>query len=192
MNLSKYQDFMVETAFLAGRLTLGYFQTGTKVEMKSDSSPVTMADRLAEETIRRRIEKNFPGHAIVGEELGKSANSESYASHRWIIDPIDGTKSFIHGVPLFAVLIGLEIEGKIEVGTAYFPALDEMISAATGFGCWWNGRRARVSQVNSIDQALFTTTSTKSYQKSGLMPVLIALLNDAVFKLGGVTLTVIC
>ena len=119
----------------------------------------------AEELIRARIEKRFPGHAIVGEEFG-GAHDEG-ASHRWIIDPIDGTKSFVRGVPLYAVLIGLEIEGKPEAGAAYFPALDEMVCAATGLGCWWNGRRARVSQVTSLSQGILSCTSVKSFGKYG-------------------------
>jgi myo-inositol-1(or 4)-monophosphatase len=145
-----YLDFAVETAYLAGRLTLGYFQTGVQADFKADDSPVTIADRKAEELIRARIEKHYPRHAIVGEEYGADENED--ASHRWFIDPIDGTKSFLRGVPLYAVLIGLEIEGCVEVGVACFPALGELIAAASGQGCWWNGRRARVSEISSLEQ----------------------------------------
>jgi myo-inositol-1(or 4)-monophosphatase len=126
---------------------------------------VTVADRLAEELIRQCIEARFPRHAIVGEEYGVK---ESHgASHRWIIDPIDGTKSFVHGVPLYAVLIGLEIEGQVRAGAAYFPALDEMLAAADGLGCWWNGRRAHVSTVTRLDQAVLNFTDLAAFERYG-------------------------
>lgn len=150
-SLRSYLDFATETAYLAGKLTLGYFQTGVRPDWKGDDTPVTVADRQAEQLIRARIEKRYPRHAIVGEEYGTSENEDT--SHRWFIDPIDGTKSFVRGVPLYAVLIGLEVEGVAEVGVAYFPALDEMIAAASGEGCWWNGRSARVSDVSDLRQA---------------------------------------
>ena len=105
MELCSYLDFAIETAYLAGRLTLGYFQTGVRPDFKADDTPITVADRKAEELIRACIEKRYPRHAIVGEEYGTTENED--ASHRWFIDPIDGTKPFLRGVPLYAVLIGL-------------------------------------------------------------------------------------
>lgn len=163
--LRNYLDFAVETAYLAGRLTLGYFQAGVQADFKEDHSPVTIADRKAEELIRSRIEKKFPRHAIVGEEYGNKESER--ASHRWIIDPIDGTKSFLRGVPLYAVLLGLEIEGTVEVGAVYFPALDDMLAAATSQGCWWNGRPARVSQTSRLQEALITFTDPDNFAKHG-------------------------
>jgi myo-inositol-1(or 4)-monophosphatase len=85
--------------------------------------------------------------------------------HRWFVDPIDGTLSFVHGVPLYAVLIGLEIEGEIEVGVAYFPGLNEMLSAATGHGTWWNGRRVQVSAVSSLRNAVVAFTDAANFQR---------------------------
>lgn len=164
-NLSPYYQFITETAYLAGRLTLGYYQTGIQAEMKSDDTPVTLADRKAEELIRSRIEKHYPSHSIVGEEYGLKESQE--ASHRWFIDPIDGTKSFMRGVPLYAVLIGLEIEGEVQVGAAYFPALDEMIAAAKGLGCWWNGKHAQVSKTQNLSEALVTCTTSYGFKKYG-------------------------
>jgi myo-inositol-1(or 4)-monophosphatase len=158
-----YLDFAIETAYLAGKLTLEYFQTGVQPDFKDDDTPVTVADRKAEELIRGHIEKQYPQHAIVGEEYG--ANKNEGASHRWFIDPIDGTKSFMRGVPLYAVLMGLEIEGVVEIGVAYFPALDEMISAASGEGCWWNGRRASVSGVSNLKQAVVVFSDVASFSK---------------------------
>jgi histidinol-phosphatase len=166
-SIRSYLDFAVETAFLAGRLTLGYFQTGVSASYKADDSPFTIADHKSEELIRARIEKKFPRHAIIGEEFGAHGENLANATHKWYIDPIDGTKSFLHGVPLYSVLIGLEIENKTQVGVAYFPALDEMICAATGEGCWWNGRRARVSQVSQLKDAVVTTGEFKLFEPQG-------------------------
>ena len=165
MDLSCYLEFATQTAYLAGRATLGYFQAGVQAELKEDNTPVTAADRLAEEIIRRRIEKAYPTASIVGEEYG--IQRKEGADLCWYIDPIDGTKSFVHGVPLYAVLLGLEIEGQVEVGAAYFPALDEMIAAGSGLGCWWNGRRARVSQVATLDQAVVTFTDPLGFARYG-------------------------
>ncbi|NJN93755.1 MAG: inositol monophosphatase family protein [Anaerolineales bacterium] len=162
--LRTYLDFAIETAWQAGQLTLGYFQTGLRPDFKADESPVTIADREAEKLIRSRIEKQYPGHAIMGEEFGSQENTAG-SSHRWLIDPIDGTRSFVRGVPLYGILIGLEIEGQSQVGVAHFPALGEMIAAATGEGCWWNGRRARVSQVEQLSQAVVTHYDAASFDK---------------------------
>jgi histidinol-phosphatase len=165
MKLDETLAFATETAYLAGRLTLGYYQTGTRPDFKADDSPVTVADRQAEQLIRTRIESRYPSHTIVGEEYGEKAGADD--AFRWFIDPIDGTKSFVRGVPLYGVLIGLEIEGVPEVGAAYFPALDEMVAAATGLGCWWNGRRAHVSEVTDLSRAWISSTDPGTFAKYG-------------------------
>lgn len=181
-NLQAYLDFTVETVFLAGKLTLGYFQRDIAPDYKKDSSPVTIADRLAEELIRSRIEKNYPQHAIIGEEQGIKESEGS--SHRWIIDPIDGTKSFMRGVPLYGVLVGLEIDGQVQVGAAYFPAMGEMISAATGLGCYWNGRPARVSSISQLSQAFVSCTDPGSFYKHGRHKVFKRLALSSYFRAG--------
>jgi myo-inositol-1(or 4)-monophosphatase len=163
-HLRAYLDFAIETAFLAGQLTLGYYQTGAQPDFKSDDTPVTVADKKAEELIRARIEKNFPKHEILGEEFGHGAAFQG-ASHRWVIDPIDGTKAFTRGIPLYAILMGLEIEGNAQVGVAYFPALQEMVAAATGEGCWWNGRRARVSDVSDLARAYIAFSDPRLFDR---------------------------
>ncbi len=160
MNLSPLLTFATDLAYRAGRITLGYFNTGIRPDYKPDDSPVTAADRAAEEFIRLEIEKHYPTHAILGEEFG--ASTAQFASQRWIIDPIDGTKSFLRGVPLYGVLIGLEIDGQIKVGAAYYPGTDEMLCAADGLGAWWNGRRARVSEVASLDRAYICYTNERN------------------------------
>ncbi len=165
MDLSRFLDFARQTAWEAGRLTLATFQTSHDTEYKEDASPVTIADRAAEQFIRRKIETTFPEHAILGEEFGTS--QASGASHRWIIDPIDGTKSFICGVPIYAVLLALEIEGEATVGVAHFPALDEMVSAASGLGCSRNGRACRVSQKAPLSKAILAHADTSSFARQG-------------------------
>jgi myo-inositol-1(or 4)-monophosphatase len=154
--LQDFLRFAEATAREAGALTLEHFLTdAARPEFKADDTPVTVADRRAEELIRRRIAESFPGHGIVGEEFGASSGGKAEGSEfRWIIDPIDGTKSFTHGVPLYGVLLALEIHGKVEVGCAHFPALSETIAAATGCGAWWNGKPARVSEVSELNRAV--------------------------------------
>jgi histidinol-phosphatase len=181
MNLKNYFDFTTDLAYRAGRLTLGYYQTGIRPDYKADDTPVTAADRAAEELIRGEIERTYPGHAIVGEEYGESAGQGE--PFRWIVDPIDGTKSFMRGVPLYGVLIGLEIEGVIRVGAAYFPALDEMLNAADGLGCWWNGRSACVSDVASFERACICFTTYKSFIQRE--PGLFDRLSNAVYMMRG-------
>ncbi len=171
MTLRPLLDFATELAYDAGRLTLGYFgrtAEGLGLEHKADATPVTLADREAESLIRRRIEAKFPEHAILGEEFGSDdKNGDKDATHRWIVDPIDGTKAFIRGVPLYGVLVGLEIEGRTEVGAAYFPALDEMCVAATGLGCTLNGRAVRVSDKTSLAESTIGFTDIASFAKYG-------------------------
>ena len=155
----------VDAAYLAGRRTLAYFNAEVAVEDKADSTPVTVADREAEKVIRERITRHFPGHSILGEEQGATAGAD--ADYRWYIDPIDGTKSFIHGVPMYGVLIGVEVRGRSSVGVCYLPATDEMVAAADGLGCTWNGRLARVSSASRLDQATMNTSSiTASLNRS--------------------------
>lgn len=163
MNLQPLLDFATELAFDAGRLTLGYFgrsPEGLGLTYKDDASPVTLADREAETLIRRRLGARYPDHAIIGEEFGEDTKD---ATHRWLVDPIDGTKAFVRGVPLYGVLLGLEIEGKLEVGVAYFPALDELCAAASGLGCTLNGRPARVSDKKTLTESTVGFTDIASF-----------------------------
>ncbi len=162
-SLEAYLDFAKEIAWEAGKLTLGYFQAGVRPEWKQDDSPVTVADRGAEELIRKRIEEKYPSHAILGEEF--EAKETAGATHRWIIDPIDGTKSFIRGIPLYGVLVCLEIEGRASVGVANFPGLNEMVYAADGLGCYWNGRRTQVSDCQTLDRAMMAHIDAASFDR---------------------------
>ena len=154
-DLRDYLDFAMEAAWQAGRQTLAHYQTGVAVQRKPDRSLVTIADRDAEKLLRDLIAWRYPEHSIVGEEFGDDGRQ---ASHRWLIDPIDGTNTFVRGVPFYGVLVALEIDGVAEVGVVYFPALDEMVAAARDLGCHWNGRRARVSSVTALSDACVAYT----------------------------------
>ncbi|ABG03665.1 histidinol-phosphate phosphatase [Rubrobacter xylanophilus DSM 9941] len=166
-DLRGYMELAAEAAWEAGRLTLGYFRRGVGVETKADGTEVTRADREAEALLRRRIQERCPGHGILGEEGGESGEG---ARARWILDPIDGTRAFVRGVPLYAVLVGLEVEGRCEAGAAYFPALDEMVCAASGEGCFLNGRRVRVSATEDLGRALCAFTDAASFERHGRGP----------------------
>ena len=154
----------------AGEITLKYFRENNyAVELKRDQSPVTIADRSAEQHLRNRIAAAFPGDAILGEEFPERSGDSGF---RWILDPIDGTKSFISGVPLYGALIGVEQEGRSVVGVIHLPALSETAYAAKGQGAWFvRGDRspspARVSQTPRLADSLFCTSEIKSFAKSG-------------------------
>jgi histidinol-phosphatase len=162
LTLKELLAVATDAAYVAGRRTLAYFGTGVAVEIKADNSPVTCADRESEDIIRQRITRYFPTHSIMGEEGGLKKGDDNY---KWIIDPIDGTKTFVHGVPFYGVMIGVEVRGKPVVGAVYMPAFDEMVCAATGLGCSWNGRTARVSTVARLEEAVLLTTSVKTAQE---------------------------
>ena len=160
MDLQPLLDFALDATWQAGRITLGHFQTGVAVERKSDNTPVTIADRSAEERLRQLIGARFPDHGIVGEEFGEQPGTSGLS---WIIDPIDGTKSFTSGVPLYGCLLALSEGERVLVGVAHFPALNETIYAARGLGCFWNGRRARVSTVSSLADSVLLMSDVKGY-----------------------------
>jgi myo-inositol-1(or 4)-monophosphatase len=188
MNLQPYLNFAKQLVYRAGRITLSYYNKGIQHDVKADESPVTAADRATEEFIRGELEKNYPTHAIVGEEFGattsnirssappsaekvRSSVPESVETFRWIVDPIDGTKAFIKGVPFYSVLIGLEIDGVSRVGAVCFPALDEILYAADGLGAWCNGRRVHVSDVSKLKEAVFCYTSWSGFRTKNRLDV---------------------
>jgi histidinol phosphatase-like enzyme (inositol monophosphatase family) len=165
--LESLLEFATELAREAGEITLKYFRRGTGAELKADGSFVTAADREAEQFVRARIGERFPSDAVHGEEGGESVGS---SGRRWIVDPIDGTYSFVHGVPLYGVMIGMESEGDPVLGVVNLPALGEMIAAARGAGCWWNGARSRVSQTATLEEALLLATDFGACARYGFGP----------------------
>jgi len=148
-DLHELLEFAVDAAHQAGRLTRLHFNRHVAVERKADGSPVTIADRGAEELLRRLIERRFPKHGVVGEEFGETPGREPA---RWILDPIDGTYSFICGVPLYSVLVGFEWCGEMLAGVIHMPALGETAYAARGLGCWWTPAAAHVTANITVAQ----------------------------------------
>ncbi|MFH1569327.1 MAG: histidinol-phosphatase, partial [Gemmatimonadota bacterium] len=153
-----------DAAWRAGKIVMRHYQSGLVPEQKADASPVTIADRESERAIRQQLKAAFPDDGVMGEEHGELVGQ---SGRRWIIDPIDGTKSFVQGVPLFGVLIGLEVGDAAVVGAVYLPALDELVCAASGHGCWWNGRRVRTSPVAELGSACVCYTSSRSFATQG-------------------------
>ena len=157
-------DAAQELARRTGGVALRHFRAALTVEAKSDGSPVTIADRSAEEAAREWLQQRFPQDGILGEEFGAHLPA---AKRRWLIDPIDGTKTFVRGVPLWGTLIAVCDAETVLAGAAYFPAVDEIVAAATGLGCWWNGTRAHVSTTAAMDTATVLTTDERFRRDPG-------------------------
>lgn len=147
-----------ELARITGMVALRHYRTNLAVETKADGSPVTVADRAAETAARAWVQSRFPQDGVLGEELGEERPG---AARRWIIDPIDGTKSFVRGAPLWGSLVALCEGERVLAGAAYFPAVDELVAAAPGAGCWWNGSRCQVSTVGALADATVLTTDER-------------------------------
>lgn len=141
--------FALETAVAAGRLTLAEFGSAT-AELKSDGTPVTRSDQAAERLIRERIAAAYPNEGILGEEEGEAGSAEK----RWVIDPIDGTKSFASGVPLYATLLAYEKGEEPQIGVAYFPALGDLYYAEAGAGAYRNGVPLRVPEQTDLRKSI--------------------------------------
>ena len=149
----------------AGDVAMQHYRTGLAVESKLDGSPVTIADRAAERVARDWIAQRFPRDGILGEEFGAV---EGWSGRRWLLDPIDGTKSFVRGVPLWGTLIAVAEGDRVLAGAACFPGVDEIIAAAPGEGCWWNGRRTSVSTVASLSHATALVTDDRTFRAPAL------------------------
>lgn len=163
-SLDSLLAFALDAAWQAGRVTLGHYQTGLAAERKADNSPVTLADRQAEQKLRDLITTHWPDHALIGEEYGQQPG-RSDSGYTWIIDPIDGTKSFISGVPFYAVLLALVKDEQPLLGVINFPALNEMVYARRGGGCFWNGRPARVSSVARLADAVLLASDLDTFAR---------------------------
>jgi myo-inositol-1(or 4)-monophosphatase len=164
MNTAELLDYAIRYARAGGQHTLNYFRKSPEVIRKSDQSPVTIADREAEWVIRELIQQQFPDHGIIGEEHGR-VNEK--ASVQWILDPIDGTVSFIHGIPLYTTLVGVLVDGVPVAGVIYAPALDELCEGAPDLGTRLNGVTVRVSDIEDLSQATLLTTDRKNIRKYG-------------------------
>jgi len=144
-------EFLKKIAVEAGTLALDYQRKGISAETKSDDSPVTAADKACEKLLVEAMDRQFPDDGILGEE---GANKESKSGRRWIVDPIDGTKDFLRGLPVWANLIGLEQDGQVVAGAAYCPTQNTLAWASKGGGSFTNGVRNQVSSVTDITRAV--------------------------------------
>ncbi len=157
-------DAALDAAQTAGQFALGYFDRGIAVEWKADHSPVTMADRGAEDLIRKVLLGKFPADGFLGEEFGDTPGSSGF---RWIIDPIDGTRSFVRGIPIWATMLGLEFKGELIAGVVYLPAMKQVFRALRGHGAFRDERRLHVSDVATLDKAHVYYSSISWFTKAG-------------------------
>ena len=166
-DLTSRLELALAASLEAGAITLRYFQSDDlQVDWKQDASPVTEGDRQSEQALRQRIFDAFPTDGILGEEFGEEAGTSGF---RWILDPIDGTASFIHGVPLYGTLVAVEFEQTSVLGVINVPALQECVYAAKGQGAWHQRgdgelKRAQVSPCERLDQALFLTSEVEGFE----------------------------
>ncbi len=153
---SSLMQAVAEVARVAGAVALRYFRSQSlEIRSKPNGSPVTNGDLASEQSARDWISTRFPEDGILGEEFGVE---RAHARRRWVLDPIDGTKTFLRGVPLWGTLVAVVEGGKVLAGAANFPALGELVCAAPGEGCWANGERSKVSSIGRLSDALVLTT----------------------------------
>lgn len=157
----------VELARSAGEIARRWFNTSAlAIESKPDGSPVTQADREIEQFIRAEVAEHYPDDSFLGEEFGETTGASQY---RWIVDPIDGTKSFVHGVPLYANLIALEEDSTIVAGVINLPSADVLMHAARGKGCWKNGKQVHVSDKAELDGAYVMATWLEDWHPDSIV-----------------------
>lgn len=160
----------------ASRIAFSHFRQKLLIEMKENHTPVTIADKKTEEMIRKELEVSYPEWGIIGEELGDVTKRSDFT---WTIDPIDGTRSFIRGIPLFGTLLGLLHKGEPIVGVMVLPALDETYAAAKGCGTHCNGTQVRVSTVKSIESSFLAVGDTSCFEAAGKTKTLNQLLEKS-------------
>jgi histidinol-phosphatase len=157
-------DLALTLARKAGDLARTYYDGTFTVEYKADESPVTVADREAEQLVRAAVGEAFPGDGFLGEEFGDQPGGSGY---RWVIDPIDGTKPFVRGVPLWGTLVGVEYQGEPVAGIAYAPALGTLFHALRGDGAYKDGKRIRVSDTPTLAESTLCFSGISWFAKAG-------------------------
>ena len=158
MTPSSLLEAVQEVVRISGDAAYRHFRTGLAVEWKTDGSEVTRADREAELAARDWIHRHFPDDAILGEELGPEGDP---GQRRWLIDPIDGTRTFVRGVPLWGSLAAVEHGGSVVAGAINCPATGDLLVAALGEGCWHNGVRTSVSKTGALSKATILATDQR-------------------------------
>src|SRR5690349_1470258 len=153
----------LDAARAAADVIRGFYQRNVKIEVKADKTPVTEADVRSEETIRDLLTRRFPTYGFYGEETGKS---DIHAESVWLVDPIDGTKSFVRECPFFSTQIALMRGGRFVLGVSMAPAYDEVAWAERGAGAFLNGKPIKVSAVNQLEGAIVSTGNLKTLTRS--------------------------
>jgi len=164
--MDKRLETAIQAARAAGEVALKYFRTALTVEYKGDASPVTRADRECEQLIVEILRTAFPDYGVLGEEFGEREG----AGARWIVDPIDGTKNFIRGIPYFATLIALEEEGEVTTGVIHAPAMDDLLYAQRGGGAFDKRGRLQVSDIESLRQGTVVFGGLDAFHVRHLWP----------------------
>jgi histidinol-phosphatase len=160
---SRY-NLAIDAARQAGDQARRYFEGSIEVEWKADESPVTVADKKGEEIIRSAVKQYFPGDGFLGEEYGDEPSTTGF---RWIIDPIDGTRSFVRKIPIWGTLVGLEYRGELIAGVTYAPMLGDVWRALRGDGAYVNDQPMRVSTIDAMSKGLFCYSSISWFRKAG-------------------------
>ena len=172
--MSEFLSTALDAVRAAEDVILKYLETGVRAELKADQSPVTEADREAEEIIKATIRKKFPDHTFFGEESEK-ANLSNHQGYTWIIDPIDGTKSYLRKNPLFSTLLALMHDGEFVLGVSNAPLMKELLYAEKGEGCYLNGERVSVSKIDAIPDAYLSYGSLKLFERHQAVAPLVSL-----------------
>lgn len=154
----------LEAAQKAGKVALGYYETALDVEWKHDESPVTLADRETEQSLRTTLGKLFPTDGFLGEEYGDEPGTSGF---RWIIDPIDGTRNFVKGIPLWATLLGLEYKGEMLAGVAVIPPMNQTFHALRGSGCFRDQTKIHVSDIGQFAKSQVFYSSISWFTRAG-------------------------
>ena len=162
--MNKHLEVALQAAEAAKKVILAYYEGSFEIEIKADQTPVTVADRESETVIREHLARAFPGHGIYGEEWGSEGAEREYL---WLIDPIDGTKSFVQGYGMFSTQIALMHQGRLVLGVSCAPAMDELAWAVRGEGAWLNGKRISMSSTESLQKASVSTGNLRSMARSG-------------------------
>ena len=157
-------EAMIDAARAGGAVALGHFRRGIEVGLKADRSPVTVADHEAEAAIVETLRRAFPDHGVLGEESGSRGSAE----RRFIVDPIDGTRNFVRGIPVWAVMLGLEERGAITAGVIWEPVRGNLYLARRGQGAFLNGERIRVSRVAALGEAMLVHATLNALRRDGL------------------------
>lgn len=175
--IQEYLAFAKRIIKEAGKISLKYFQKEVSTSIKADKSPVTEADIKTEEFLEKEILNRYPGHSILAEEGGAKGNPDS--KFKWIIDPIDGTKAFLCGVPLYTNLLALMHEDEVLLGSIYCPPQDMLCYAALNSGCFLNDKRCKTSNKTSLESSIFCFTDMGANFRRGYKDLMIKFVESA-------------